>query len=164
MRSNKEQGFTTAWMLGLVMIVLVIGGAFYDFSGALTQRQKLISIADRASNSGATALDEQALIDSNGDEVDLRIGSPSPPPPDETAKARCEDVLFRESQLDNSIITTFSCDPDPTDPDVIVANVNGRVSYGVIASWLGVDGQNFNVISRARPSCSDATDPVSGAC
>ncbi len=154
---TSEYGFTTAWMLGLVLIIISIGGAFYDFSGALTQRQKLISISERASNAGATALDEQELIDSDGSNVILKSGSPAPAP-DETAIQRCENVIAQEMAKPHSVIESYVCGPPSNgDPRVIVATVTGKVSYGVIASFVGQDDQTFTVSSRGQPSCSDGS-------
>jgi len=150
-----DSGFTTAWMLGLVLLILSVGGAFYDFSGALTQRQKLISISERASNAGATVLDEETLITSDGGTVILKWGGPG-----ETAVDRCEDVI--EEMIINpsprTEITSYGCRQATGDPSVIVATVEGKVDYGIIASFTGKANQTFTVSSRARPSCSD------GAC
>ena len=157
---DDESGFTTAWMLGLVLLILFVGGAFYDFSGVLTQRQKIIAVADRASNSGATALDEEALISSDGQDVFLRTGSPF----EESAEFRCENVIQREKEKAGSAIETYSCDVDSSNPQVILATVTGKVSYGTLAAWVGVQNKTFTVTSKARPTCSDAIDPVSGAC
>ena len=80
--------------------------------------------------------------------------------PGETAVDRCEDVI--EEMIINpsprTEITSYGCRQATGDPSVIVATVEGKVDYGIIASFTGKANQTFTVSSRARPSCSD------GAC
>lgn len=155
-RTRNESGFVTAWMIGFAVLLLLLGAVFFEFGAALVQRQKLMTAADRAADAGATAIDEDELIASNGTHVYL--ASPG-------AINRCTDVLINESTSGQAKglldISKSECQLDGADR--IVVNVKGTVSYGVIASWLGNPSDEFSVTSYATPSCSDSTQNT-GAC
>ena len=145
----------------MVLLVLLVGGVFFDIGQALVERQKLITAADRAANAGATGLNEQKLIDSNGATVEL---DPV------VAQQKCSDVLINESSATGqakTILDTGTCTvltAAPFDSKVIEVTVTGTKEYGVIASWLGIASKTFTVTSRARPSCSDSAEATTGNC
>jgi Flp pilus assembly protein TadG len=156
--SKSEDGFTTAWMIGLALLVVMLGLFFYDIGQAFSQRQKLIVAADRAANAGATALDEDQLIASNGSQVRLNISD---------AADRCRNVLIDEAsnQAKGVLQENVSECNVAADGSSIEVVARGSVRFNGLVALIGsVEESDFLVESRARPSCSDATDQVTGAC
>lgn len=60
-RSDDQEGSTTIWMLGVAVIVLVLGGIGLDLWGAVSDRARLVGLADAAAVAGATAVDQSAV-------------------------------------------------------------------------------------------------------
>lgn len=163
-RETSEQGFSTAWILGIAILILLVGVVFSEFGSVLVRRQELVTAADRAANAGATAINEELLISSDGARVELYDGNPPTSPPTETAIDRCYAVIVKESLKSNSKIDSArsGCLLDATN-QVITATVVGDLDLGMVSGWLGPTTKTFTIKSRARPSCSDSATS-SGAC
>ncbi len=156
---HDQNGFTTAWILGLVLLVLLVGATFYDIGQALVERQKLVTAADRAANAGAMAIDEQYLIDHPGEPIQLMESDDGEIL---SAPTRCLAAFNAEKSKLSSSINNVAYDCDVEQP-YIIAQVKGDVSFGSIAGLLGVKPKTFTVISRAKPTCSN-DDATSEAC
>lgn len=159
-----EKGFSTAWILGLVFMLLLIGMVFFEFGTVIVDHQNFTTAADRASNAGATAIDENVLISSDGLTVKLDTG----PDPDFNAVERCRRVIDNEVSKNSKIDARPAsyCQIDlVNDPSgkTIVAHIEGTVDLGFIGTILAVSSKTFTVESRALPSCSDSSTS-SGAC
>lgn len=155
MIARNEHGFSTAWILSLALLIFLTGTVFFQFGSVIVEREKLVSAADRAADAGATAVDEDLLLSSDGATVKLNSESID----------RCEAVLNDEEAGDAGKVIdrpTSTCELNSTS-DVIIVTVKGKVSMGILSSWLGIPTKRFSIISKAKPSCSDSTD-VEGSC
>lgn len=150
---RNEKGFSTVWLLGFAIIILLCGFLIFDMTRVYMEREKLVSAADAAANAGATAIDENALPDVKLDPV--------------AAIDRCNAMLqtyagpdgAARSVLDPPGSTSNSgCEIDPNDASgkSIQAVATGKVSFSFLFSVLGVDSRELKVTSRSRPSCSDS--------
>lgn len=151
MRSRNQKGFSTLWLLGFAMIILLCGLVIFDITRVYIEREKLVSAADAAANAGASAIDESALPDIKLDPTE--------------AVARCEDMLRTYADVDgaaHSILvvpgapgSNSKCEMGPAGQSVI-ATAYGKVKFSSLIGVLGIDGREVKVVSRSRPSCSDS--------
>lgn len=158
----REHGFSTVWVLGFAMLIFLTGAVFFQFGNVLVGHQKLVTAADRASNAGATAIDEEELLKTDGNTIRLNAD----PKNGDTAVQRCEAVLTNEAGKDRSDVEappSSYCTLDGTQK-IVTATVKGRVSIGLISGWLGVPEKEFTVVSNARPSCNPTPDDPAGTC
>lgn len=152
MRSRNQNGFSTVWLLGFAVIILLCGLVIFDITRVYIEREKLVSAADAAANAGATAIDEDALPDVKLDPV--------------KAISRCEDMLKTYSDpggAAHSILiapggSSSKCEIDPDDPTgkSIQATASGTVKFSFLMGILDYEVREVKVTSRSRPSCSDS--------
>lgn len=155
MIERNDDGFSTAWILVLALLIFLTGAVFFQFGSVIVDREKLVSAADRAADAGATAVDEDVLLSSDGQIVKL---SPE-------SIERCAKVLDDEEAGDAGIMMNrenSTCELNAAS-DVMIVTVKGKVSMGVFSGWLGIPTKRFSIVSKARPSCSDSTD-AEGSC
>ncbi len=156
-RSKKdENGFSTIWLLGFAVLILLSAMVIFDVSRVYTEREKLTSAADAAASAGASAIDEAYLASDGKIRLDPDL-----------AVERCKAMLVTwaasgggaESVLDTTATNT-TCQIDSVgDPsgNSIIAKASGSVEFSTLFSVLGVDSKEIVTTARARPSCSDAS-------
>lgn len=152
MQLRNQKGFSTVWLLGFAVIILLCGLVIFDITRVYIEREKLVSAADAAANAGATAIDEDALPDVKLDPT--------------KAITRCEEMLKTYSEpggAAHSILvapggSASKCEIDLDDPTgkSIEATATGTVKFSFLMSILGPDGREVKVTSRSRPSCSES--------
>lgn len=159
---KNENGFSTAWLIGFALLIFIIGAVYFQVGTVLVQRQDLVKAADRAANAGATALDEEELVASDGTNVRLDNSSD----PDLNAIDRCQNVLIDEQANGSPLeLSKSGCVFEAgSGNQVIIATAKGQISFGALFSWLGVPDRDFEVTSKARPTCSDSTNATTGDC
>ena len=59
-RPHNERGFTTVWVLGLAIIIMVLGLAVFDVWSVYTRQRALTAHADSAAAAAAQAIDLSA--------------------------------------------------------------------------------------------------------
>jgi uncharacterized membrane protein len=147
MQLRNQKGFSTVWLLGFAVIILLCGLVIFDITRVYIEREKLVSAADAAANAGATAIDEGALPDVKLDPT--------------KAITRCEEMLKTYSDpggaahsiLDAPGSSKSKCELDTANS--VVATASGSVDFSFVMAVLGTDSREMNVSSRSRPSCSD---------
>lgn len=58
MRTRREQGTVTLWLLGLCLMLFALGGISLDLWRGFSERRTLAATADAAALAGASAIDE----------------------------------------------------------------------------------------------------------
>lgn len=117
---HRDDGFSTVWVLGLSVIVLVLGTAVFDVWQVFGTQRTLTARADAAAAAAAQAVDVASyegtpsrlqLLDGRADEA----GSAA-----NLAKARLQKDLPAGTPLTVTVVTSDSCSGTPANNDVIV--------------------------------------------
>ena len=158
-RTDLQSGFASTWVLGIAALLLSIGLVFFEIGHVFVERGKLVAAADAASSAGATAIDEDELLESG--KVILNDDSIQ----------RCNDSLFKSKSPGGQASTILDANQNGNnsfcelsdDAGTVTAVAKGTIKFGPVFSFLGIEKREMVVRSNARPSCSD-DDSVEGGC
>lgn len=154
----NSDGFAAIWVLSMCFLVLLLGSFFYQIGSVLVLREQLVAAADSAASSGATAIDEDELIESGNVVLNQT-----------DAEARCQASLDRAKGPDGNARGILDTNGSVSTCEAVDGNTaiqvvaRGRIETGPIMSMLQIPGIDLAVTSRSRPSCSDDTS-VEGGC
>ena len=137
-RTRREAGTITMWMLGLCVMLFLLGGISLDLWRAFSERRSLAATADAAAVAGASALDEAAYRTS---------GTVRLVPADalRRAQASLAGQLDRRALRDAHVEAT---------EEAVTVTVDGSVDFSLLQ--IAAPGDEFAITVRAtaRPQAS----------
>lgn len=139
-----EQGQVTVWMLGVMVILLFVGGLGIDLWRAVSERQRLVGLADSAAVAGASAVDAGAY----------RIPGAAPDVAPDLVRERVLDHLA--GQDDAAMVVQAAASVD--DGEVVV-DIRGRIELTLLRVLSDAEAIEVDVQARAWPQRVDATTP-----
>lgn len=138
LRSRRESGTVTLWMLGLCLMLFLLGGISLDLWRAFSERRSLAATADAAAVAGASALDEAAYR-SHG------VVRLVPADAQRRAHASLAEQLDRRALRDARV--------EATEEEVTVT-VGGSVDFSLLQIVAPGDRFAVTVRATARPQAS----------
>jgi len=134
-RSGRQRGSITLWLLGVAMMLMPLGGLALDLSRSFSERRAFAAAADAAALAGAGALDEARYRADGRVVLDPAL-----------AEARARDSL--EHQLDRARVRSFSVQ---VDEGSVTVTVEGAVELTLLRLVRGGEPLVVRVSSTARP-------------
>ena len=137
---DGERGSVTIWSLGLVIAILLVGGIGLDLWRAVSDRQRLASIADAAAVAGATAVDPGS------------VRTPSTPVrlDESLARDRAWEALAAQPEASGAVAAAVR-----VEPDAVEVAVDGRLNLTLLRVLYPADALTFRVTGSAGPVVPD---------
>jgi len=132
----SDSGSITVWSLGLIIALLFVGGIGLDLWRGVSDRQRLVNIADAAATAGATAIDQGSVREDGEVALDQEV-----------ALDRAWASLA--SQEETSQIARAHVD---VSPEHVMVTVDGVLNLTLLRVLYPAEALRFSVTGSAGPT------------
>ena len=166
-RAADERGFTTVWILGITMFVMVLGIAAFDIWHVFTEQRTLAARADAAAAAAAQAVDVDAFSSQTFTNGSPKLVLMTDGSPEGLARARlqadmselkkeepadCADANLATAGTVCATVTIVNPDASGSPKPSVTVTVKKRVAFTLFSPLQG--GQTVTATAIASPRAS----------